>query len=276
MVVRSALQSWEHCHVDALLDVRDLVRVLEEDHASSWTTQRLVGGGGHDVAVLERRRVLSCRNEARDVSNVGHQNRTHLVCDLFELAEVDDARVGGGTAQDHGRAEDQSSLSQLIEVDQARLGVHPVGQGLEVDGGGGDLLLGRVVAVGQVPTGWQVQAHDPGVRRQQSCIHGKVRRAARIWLDIDAPCLLVQAECLQRTVLAKVLHLVDHLIAAVVAVSRLALRILVREGRTQALHDGSGSEVLRRDELDASRLPGFLLLDKVVHDRICLLQGLVA
>ena len=84
-------------------------------------------------------------------------------------------------------------------------------------------LLGRVVAVGQVPTGWQVQAHDPvktrglaciqadlevklsctryhwcmqaripdaspkrpGVRRQQSCIHGKVRRAARIWLDID-------------------------------------------------------------------------------------------
>ena len=89
----------------------------------------LVGGGGHDVAVLERRRVLSwmretltlnplaakralnhmqsqyescvtivfashapcinkehcssrpgisCRNEAGDVSNIGHQDRTHL------------------------------------------------------------------------------------------------------------------------------------------------------------------------------------------------------
>ena len=27
---------------------------------------------------------------------------------------------------------------------------------------------------------------------------------------------------------------------------------LVREGRAQALHDGSGGEVFRRDELDAS------------------------
>ena len=60
------MKDWRWCKsagfgvvVPGLLDVRDLVCVLEEDHSSPRSAQRLVGGGGHDVAVLERRRVLS-------------------------------------------------------------------------------------------------------------------------------------------------------------------------------------------------------------------------
>mmetsp|Transcript_128741 Transcript_128741/g.400549 ORF Transcript_128741/g.400549 Transcript_128741/m.400549 type:complete len:369 (-) Transcript_128741:337-1443(-) len=133
VVVGPALQGREDGHVDALLDVRDALRVLEEDHASTWTTQRLVGRRGDDVAVLKRRWVLARRHKTGDVRNVRHQQRAHLVRDLPELGKVDDTRVSRRTAEDHRGAVGQGRLAELVEVDEPRLGVHPVGQGLEVD-----------------------------------------------------------------------------------------------------------------------------------------------
>ena len=59
------------------------------------------------------------------------------------------------------------------------LRVELVGQGLEVDGGGRNLLaIGGVVAVGQVPATGQVQTHDAVMGLQQRCVHGKVGGAA--------------------------------------------------------------------------------------------------
>ena len=168
VVVGTTLKGWEHGHVDALLDVRDLLGVLEEDHASPWSAQRLVGGGGHDVAVLEGRRMLAGGDQPGDVGDVCqaqgsgkrtqsrhvicgltdalqkplltnwptcHQDRSNFVCDFTELSKVDDARVRGGSAEDHGRSEDESCLAKLIEVDKSGFWVHTVRQRLEVDGG---------------------------------------------------------------------------------------------------------------------------------------------
>ena len=60
------------------------------------------------------------------------------------------------------------------------LRVELVGQGLEVDGGGRNLLaIGSVVAMGQVAAAGQVQAHDAVVGLQQRCVHCKVGRAAQ-------------------------------------------------------------------------------------------------
>mmetsp|Transcript_58695 Transcript_58695/g.139760 ORF Transcript_58695/g.139760 Transcript_58695/m.139760 type:complete len:372 (-) Transcript_58695:293-1408(-) len=273
VVVRTTLKGREHGHVDALLDVRDLLRVLEEDHPGPRATQGLVGGGGHHIAGLEGRGVLARGHEATDVRDVRHEDGAHLVGDRPELPEVDDPGVGGGPAQDHGRAEDQGRLPKLLEVDEPGLRVHAVGQGLEVDGGGRDLLLGGVVPVGEVATGGQVQAHDPGVGRQKGRVDREVGRAAAVGLDVDAPDLLIQAECLQSALLAQVLHLVDDLVASVVAGPWLALGVLVGEGAAQALHDRPGGEVLRSDQLHTPRLTGFLLLHQVVHHRVHLLQG---
>ena len=66
-------------------------------------------------------------------------------------------------------------------------GVNTVRERHEVDGCGGDLLLGSVVTVGQVPTTWQAEAHDARVSCQQSRVHGKVRWAARVRLVVHAP-----------------------------------------------------------------------------------------
>merc|ERR1719215_2553718 len=58
----------------------------------------------------------------------------------LELGKVDDPWVGGGPAQDHGGAEDQRGLAELVKIDEAGLGVHLVGQRLKVDRRRGDLL----------------------------------------------------------------------------------------------------------------------------------------
>ena len=55
-------------------------------------------------------------------------------------------------------------------------------------------------------------------------------------------------------VAGKVLHDVDLLAAAVVALAGIALGVLVGEHATDRLHDGAGGKVLRRDELDGAAL----------------------
>mmetsp|Transcript_58701 Transcript_58701/g.139793 ORF Transcript_58701/g.139793 Transcript_58701/m.139793 type:complete len:331 (-) Transcript_58701:215-1207(-) len=134
VVVGSTLQSREDGHVNPVLDVRHLLGVLEEDHASSRPAQRLVGGGGHNVAVLEGRRMLPGGDQPGDVGDVCHQDRSNFVCDFTELSKVDDARVRGGSAEDHRRSEDEGCLAELIEIDKSGFWVHAVGQRLEVDG----------------------------------------------------------------------------------------------------------------------------------------------
>lgn len=86
--------------------------------------QRLVRRRRDDVAVREGRGVEPCGDEAADVGHVRHEEGADLIGDGAELGEVDDAGVGGGPAEDHLRPEDQRRLAELLEVDEARLGVH--------------------------------------------------------------------------------------------------------------------------------------------------------
>merc|ERR1712146_742174 len=52
MIVGASLQSGEHGHIDPVLDVRVLLRVLEEDHAGPRPAQRLVRRGRHNVSPM--------------------------------------------------------------------------------------------------------------------------------------------------------------------------------------------------------------------------------
>ena len=152
-----------------------IASVLEEEHSRPQTTKRLVRRRRDLVAMLEGRGVLLRGNKARDVSDVHREDGTNLIRDGAEPRKIDGARVGRGTTENHGRAEEQRVFPQLLVFDDAHLGVHIARERLEVEGCGGDLLLGCVVTVGQVPTTWQAEAHDARVRCQQSRVHGKVQ-----------------------------------------------------------------------------------------------------
>src|SRR5439155_3492120 len=74
---------------------------------------------------------------------------------------------------------------------------------------------------------------------------------------------VVGAEQRRAPVAREVLDLVDHVVAAVVALPRVALGVLVRQHRAGGLEDLARREVLRRDELDGGVLSLELALDDV-------------
>jgi hypothetical protein len=98
---------------------------------------------------------------------------------------------------------------------------------LEVDGRGGDLLLGGVVAVRQVSSVGQTETHDSVLRldhRGKGGEAGIISRVAprvrfrsslggrsRVRLDVDTPDLGVEVESLQGSVSAEVLEDVNVL-----------------------------------------------------------------
>lgn len=216
-------------------------------------------------------------DEAADVGHVAEEEGAALVGDGAEAGVVPVAGVGAAAADDEAGAEVEGLLLELVVVDVAGGGVDLVGEALEVDGGGGDLLAaGGVVAVGEVAAGGEVEAHDAVVGLEDGGVGGEVGGGAGVGLDVDAPAGGVEAVGLEGAGAAEVLDLVDVLVAAVVAVARHALGVLVGEGGAEGLDDGEGGEVLGGDQLDPPALPPLLLLDQVVDLRIHRMQRRVA
>ena len=86
---------------------------------------------------------------------------------------------------------------------------HRVWKGLEVKGGGGHglgfaiLCVGSVVAMSEMPTARQVEAHHTIERAKQCSIDSKVCGRARVWLHVDPPLCGVELECTQGTLAAE-------------------------------------------------------------------------
>mmetsp|Transcript_11910 Transcript_11910/g.50040 ORF Transcript_11910/g.50040 Transcript_11910/m.50040 type:complete len:296 (-) Transcript_11910:20-907(-) len=279
----TALEAGEDAEVDLVLQVvRDrrallvdaLLALAVEDHRAPRAAKGLVRGGGHHVGILEGRRDHVRGDEAGDVRHVGHEVGAHLVADLPHALVVVVARVRGRAGDDQLGAVQHGVGLEGVVVDEAGVLVEPVRQGLEENGGGGDLLLGGVEPVREVAAVGQVEAHDPVVGVEERGVHGHVGGGTGVRLHVDAPLGLVEAVSGERAVLAEDLDLVDVLVTAVVARAGETLGVLVGEARAQSLHHGRGGEVLGRDELDAADLTELLLLDELVDLGIGILEGL--
>ncbi len=112
----------------------------------------------------------------------------------------------------------------------------------------------------------EAQAHHRVTGLEQREVGGGVGVGAGVGLHVG---VLGTEEALD-PVAGEVLDLVDDLVAAVVALARVALAVLVRQRRTDRSHDGSRREVLRRDQLEA----GVLALDLTTDERLDLGVGL--
>lgn len=142
VVVGAALMAGEDGEVDGALEVVEGLlaglgiggadALAEEDHGTAGSTKRLVGGGGDNVGVLERRGDDASGDQARDVGHVDDEIGTDRVGNLAHASIVDQTAVGRGTGnKDLGAVEDRV-LGKGIIVDDTGLEVNPVGHGLEV------------------------------------------------------------------------------------------------------------------------------------------------
>ena len=252
---RAALSAGE----DGLVDLRSQLVRVREDEATARTAQGLVARGSDDVGVGHRARVQPRGHEARDVGHVHHEIGAHLMGDFRHALEVDEARVGRGAADDDLRAALLRDALELVVVDGLGLGIHAVGDDVvqktgEVHGA----AVGEMAAV--------VEAHAE--HRVAGLDDGKIRAEVRAGTGMGLHVGVLRAVQLAGAVAGKVLHHVDLLAAAVVALAGVPFGVLVGEHAAHGLHDGAGGEVLRRDELHTPPLAGEFLAQAVGHLRI--------
>ena len=105
----------------------------------------------------------------------------------------------------------------------------------------------------------QREAHDRVAGLQQRVVDGGVRLRARVRLHVG----VLGAEQRLGAVDRELLDHVDVLAAAVVALARIALGVLVRQHAALALEDRLGHEVLRRDHLQRPLLALELVADRL-------------
>ena len=223
MLERPALQAREDRAVD-----RGRVLLAAEDEAGARTGERLVRRRGDDVAVVDGVRVQPRRDEAREVRHVAPEQRSHLVGDLAELPRLDRARVRRAAAKDHLRPVLLREREHLVVVDDARLAGDAVVDDRvepprEVD----------LEAVGEVAAVIEAQRENRVARLHQPEVDGHVRLRAGVGLDVR----VLGAEERLRAVDRELLDLVDDLAAAVVALARIALGVLVGRHGADGLED---------------------------------------
>ena len=115
----------------------------------------------------------------------------------------------------------------------------------------------------------ELERQDRVSRLERRQVDGHVRLRAGVRLDVR----VVGAEELLRAVDRQLLDLVDDFAAAVVALARIALRVLVGRRRADRLHDRRPGEVLRRDQLDLVALSLDLATEELCDLRVQLLEA---
>ena len=257
VVERPALQAGEHRLVD---DLGQLARCTGSRRPAGprrvlWVVKVMMS-----APCVHRVRVLPAGDEAGDVGGVEHEQRADLVGDGAERLGVDDARVGGGAGDDDLRPVLEGDVAHLVEVDALVARRDAVGhEAVELAAGVHRRAVGEVAAL------VEAQAEHGVARLQQRQVHGHVGVGAGVGLHVGVR----RAEQRLGPLAGDVLDLVDDLVAAVVALARVALAVLVGEHRARGAQHRRRGEVLAGDQLEG----GVLALDLAVDEREDLVVG---
>ena len=77
---------------------------LAHDDAAARPAQTFVRGGGDEMRVRNRARMLAARDQPGDVRHVDEKKRADRIGDLAQPREIDDARISRRAGGDHDRA----------------------------------------------------------------------------------------------------------------------------------------------------------------------------
>ena len=226
--------------------------------------QGFVRGGGDEVRIGNRVRMLSAGHQARDVGHVHEQVGAAGLGDLAHAFKVDRAGIGAGSSRDHLRLHFQGQFFQRVIVDGFRfLGYAVVNYVVQLAG------EVRAVAVGEVAAVGKVHRKNGVAGLQYGEVNGHVGLGAGVGLHVG----MVPAEDFQHAVNGKLFHLVHYLAAAVPALAGIAFRIFVGQQGALGFPDGGGGEVFRGDQLNVVAFAAAFLLDERGQFGVRPLQG---
>ena len=197
--------------------------------------------------------MLPCGDKPRNMRHIHHEERADRLCNRPDALEVNRACICRSTRDNHfGIVLLRKRLKRIV-VNALRLAIHTVGNDLvicprDVDG----------AAVCQMPAVRQIHAEDRVARLQQCKEDRHIRLRARMRLHIR-PCRSEELLC---AVNRKLLRHIDVFTAAVVALSWVALCVLVREDTALRLHNRAADDVFRGDELQLRTLAVQFILNR--------------
>ena len=196
-----------------------------------------------------------------DMRHIDEQVCADLVCDLSELFKINGTRISGGAGNDHLRLLLLRHVADCVIVDVAVV-VYAVGNNVVEQTG----LVDRR-AVGQVAAVVQAHAHNGVARLAERLVDRHVGLRARMRLNVCELCTEYLADAADR----QTLHLIDALAAAVIALARIALCVLVGQNRAHRRHDCLAYDILGCDQLNIALLALIFCLDHIAQFRvICL------
>jgi hypothetical protein len=153
----------------------------------------------------------------------------------------------------------QRQVAHLVHVDALVAGLHLVADEVVQQAAGVDRrTMGEVAAV------VEAEAEHGVAVVQQRLVHAHVGVGAAVRLHVG----VVGAEDALHPLDGQRLDVVDDGVAAVVALARVALGVLVGERAAHRTHDGRRGEVLAGDELQAGGLPFDFAIDEIEHDGV--------
>ena len=204
------------------------------------------------------------RDQARDMRHVEDVNRAHLVGNLPHPRKIPQPRIGARPADNRLRLLALRNRLQLVVVDHLRVAPHrvkrrPIQLPAEA----------QLVPMRQVPAVRQVQPQNRVARLQHRHIRRRIGLRARVRLHIR----MLRPKNLLRAVARQVLHHVGIFAPAVVASSRIALRIFIGEHRSRRLQHRLRDEVLAGNHLQPFMLAKRFVVNGCGNFRIGLGKG---
>ncbi|QTK78950.1 hypothetical protein AT6N2_C1164 [Agrobacterium tumefaciens] len=252
---RAALEAREDGGVELLRQIL----VVGEDHAAARAAQRLVRGGGRNMAMRERRGMLATGDETGDVRHIDHQVSANFISNFAEALPVPDTGIGGAASKNELRLMFLGLAFHFVHVEQVVAFAHAVGHDVEPLAGHVDRGTMR-----QVTTRVEVEAHKGVARLEQREKHGLVHLRTGVWLNVGE----VDAEQLLCALDRELFSDVDELAAAVITFARITLGIFVGHDRTLRFKHGAGHDVFRGNQFDLVALATQFLLDRAENIRI--------
>ena len=216
------------------------------------------------MRMRQRARMHAAGDQAREVRHVDEEIGADRIRDLAEALEVPEARIGGTAGEDQLRLVLLGQFGDLVHVELLVLRPHGVRDRLEP--------LARLIdrrAVREVTARGEIEPEERVAGLQQREEHRLVggRPGMRLHVGEGAVEQLLGAVDRDR------FRDVDELAAAVVAPTRIAFGILVREAGALRFQHGARHDVLGRDQLDLVLLAIELLADRAEHLGIALGQA---
>ena len=205
-----------------------------------------------------------CGHRPRDMCDIRHHIRPHLVADLADTLEIEGTGIGAGTRNDQLRTGFQRDFFHFFVVDQLRFARNAVRHDFEIFSRDID---GR--AVRQVPAVGKVHAHDRISRLE----HGEINRKIRLRAAVRLHVAMVAAEQLLQSVAREVFRPVHKFAAAVIAFAGQALRVFVGEVRPRRGQYGGRNDVFAGDQLDIALLAFQLRVHRGVKFGIGIFNG---